>query len=164
MTLVAERIPSAPRYYVSDDGRVFSTHIRADGSSLREIAQNPNTQGYMAVKMTVDGRKVTRAVHTVVAEAWHGRCPPGLEVRHLDGDKLNNNKSNLRYGTKSENCQDTVDHGRVYTQKLGREDVVEIKRLIRGGKHKMPEIARMYGVTDGAIYHIRRGVTWKHVA
>lgn len=164
MTLVAERIPSAPRYYVSDDGRVFSTHGRADGSSLREIAQNPNTHGYMAVKMTVDGKQVTRAVHAVVAEAWHGRCPTGLEVRHLDGDKLNNNKDNLRYGTKSENCRDTADHGRVFTQKLTRSDVSKIKKLIRDAKHKMPEIARMFGVTDGTIYHIRRGVTWKHVA
>lgn len=159
----AEAVMGAPGYYVSECGRVFSINRRADGSRLQEMRLVPNTHGYPAVKMTVGEKSITRAVHVLVAEAWHGRRPEGMEVRHLDGNKLNNQRSNLRWGTKSENCRDTVDHGRVYTQKLDREDVINIRELIEAGKHKMPEIGRMFGVTDATIYHIKNRRTWKHV-
>jgi hypothetical protein len=50
-------------------------------------------------------------VHVLVAAAFLGPCPDGQEVRHLDGDKLNNCLDNLIYGTRSENNLDTVRHG-----------------------------------------------------
>jgi hypothetical protein len=53
-----------------------------------------------------------RYVHSLVAEAFIGPRPIGLEVRHLDGDSTNNAVDNLRYGTHAENMQDRVKHGR----------------------------------------------------
>jgi hypothetical protein len=55
-----------------------------------------------------------------VAEAFHGPRPVGLEVRHLDGDSLNNAASNLRYGTRTENLLDAVEHGTHYNAKKTR--------------------------------------------
>lgn len=53
----------------------------------------------------------TRLVHQVVAEAFHGPRPAGLETRHLDGDLLNNRSENLAYGTHGDNVADSVLHG-----------------------------------------------------
>lgn len=50
-------------------------------------------------------------VHTLVAEAFLGPRPPRADIRHLDGDKLNNCVSNLQYGSRSENLRDAVKHG-----------------------------------------------------
>jgi hypothetical protein len=50
-------------------------------------------------------------VHKLVAEAFLGVCPVGLEVRHLDGDSGNPRLGNLAYGTHSENTLDQVRHG-----------------------------------------------------
>jgi hypothetical protein len=55
---------------------------------------------------------LNRRVHQLVAEAFHGSRPDGLVIRHLDGDKMNNRATNLRYGTSSENAQDRLEHGR----------------------------------------------------
>lgn len=68
--------------------------------------------GYLYVKVVDDmGRKRSRTVHTVVAEAFHGQRPEGMEVRHLDGVRTNNSAANLCYGTPSENRYDSVRHG-----------------------------------------------------
>ncbi len=53
-----------------------------------------------------------RTVHSLVALAFHGPRPEGLEVRHLNGDPTDNRPENLRYGTHAENMQDKVAHGR----------------------------------------------------
>ena len=43
------------------------------------------------------------SVHQMVAECYLGPCPEGFEVDHIDGDKNNNNISNLQYLTPAEN-------------------------------------------------------------
>jgi hypothetical protein len=60
-------------------------------------------------QMKIDGR--TRLVHQMVLAAHAGPRPDGQEVRHLDGDPLNNWLANLAYGTPSENSADKVRHG-----------------------------------------------------
>lgn len=161
--LTARAIPSFPGYYASPEGRLFSIAMRKDGSRLDEMSPCPNTHGYLAAKLQREGRQVTRSLHVLVAEAWHGRRPPQMEVRHLDGNRLNNHIDNLRYGTKSENSADTVRHGRVYTQKLDEAAVREIRALCAEGKLTKPEISRKFGVSDATIYQINRRHTWKHV-
>lgn len=47
----------------------------------------------------------------MVAESWYGERPEGMQVRHLDGNALNNAPANLVWGTISENNLDRVVHG-----------------------------------------------------
>jgi hypothetical protein len=51
-------------------------------------------------------------VHPLVAAAFIGPRPDGMEIRHLDGERFNNAAVNLCYGTPSENARDRVNHGR----------------------------------------------------
>jgi hypothetical protein len=44
-------------------------------------------------------------VHSLIAQAFLGDRPDGFEVDHIDGKKDNNNPSNLRYVTKSQNLR-----------------------------------------------------------
>lgn len=98
-------------YQVSDQGRVRAVAHR-HGSPRSLLAATPDSVGYRSVKLRKPGvREVRRRVHRLVAAAFIGPCPPGQEVRHLDGDKLNCLLVNLAYGTRSENQRDTVSHG-----------------------------------------------------
>lgn len=96
-------------YEVSDDGRVRSRpRPRTKGGLLR---CKVGKRGYLAVSLVSGGRQETREVHRIVAAAFIGPRPPGQEVRHLDGDPLNCNLANLRYGTRSQNVRDKRRHG-----------------------------------------------------
>lgn len=71
----------------------------------------PNRYGYMTVRLCHNGVDTPHEIHALVALAFIGPRPAGMDVRHLDGNKLNNTAANLRYGTRSENIIDAVTHG-----------------------------------------------------
>jgi hypothetical protein len=94
-------------YEVSDAGRVRS--LKRGRVAL--LKYRVSTKGYPFVQLYLNGKQITRYVHALVAEAFNGPRPDGLEVRHLDGDNTNNVPSNLTYGTHAENIQDAIRHG-----------------------------------------------------
>jgi hypothetical protein len=88
-------IARSQRYLIDEDGRVFSTI----GAREREIAPSRSGRYLHVTLYSGRGEKPqTVDVHVLVAETFIGPCPPGMEVRHLDGDERHNHKSNLGYG------------------------------------------------------------------
>jgi hypothetical protein len=118
---------------------------------------------------TVGIKHRTHSVHRLILEAFSGAPAPNEWCRHLDGDRLNNNISNLKWGTPTENHADKKLHGRQsfgeshHSSKLTDDKVREIRRRIATGE---PDkwIGPSFGVTQGTIYAIRHGTTWGHVA
>lgn len=119
MTEMWRTIPSAPDYEVSDLGRVRS-QLPATKDRLRRICisgagASSGQPGYPALSLQIgepgSRRSVQRFVHHLVAEAFLGPRPDGMEIRHLDGNAHNSILSNLAYGTRSENVRDAVQHG-----------------------------------------------------
>lgn len=49
--------------------------------------------------------------HQIIAKYFHGPCPEGLEINHIDGDKLNNNPGNLKYVTHLDNVRHAHETG-----------------------------------------------------
>jgi hypothetical protein len=98
-------------YEVSSEGEVRSA-MRRKGSKGGVLKAGTTKDGYKLVSLWRDGRGLSCNVHRLVAAAFLGPCPAGMEVRHLDGDPANNVAANLRYGTSSENNWDIVAHGR----------------------------------------------------
>jgi transposase InsO family protein len=102
-----------PGYEVTRDGRVFSISSNWRGYGRRELAQTLNADGYPSVRIIVDGKRVRKSVHGLVAK---NHLPPrpsaAHEVRHLDGNKLNPHADNLAWGTRKENAEDRERHGR----------------------------------------------------
>lgn len=164
------RVHHAPGYEVSDEGRVRSWLPARNGAkppvTPRLLRMGRDKDGYAKVRLYIGSRAKDLRVCALVAEAWHGARPEGLVVRHLDGSKANDKPGNLVWGTPQENSDDSIAHGtwvhgeQVNTAKLTEADVVAIKRSPAGHS----ELARQYGVTPGAIWHIRAGRSWKHVA
>lgn len=105
-------------YEVSSHGRVRSldrtvTHSngqvhRLKGKALRMTL---NHYGYPFVDLRNQGKRRVRTVHSLVAEAFIGTRPEGMEICHNDGNPTNNHAENLRYGTRSDNMLDRVEHG-----------------------------------------------------
>lgn len=100
-------------YAVSDQGRVLSLArviTRRDGTlhriTERILAGTPNREGYPQVHLCRGGRQQTCKVHTLVAAAFVGPRPPGLEVCHRNGKLTDNRATNLEYGTHSRACRE----------------------------------------------------------
>lgn len=68
----------------------------------------PERDGYLVVKL---GQGRNHFVHRLVLLAFTGPCPDGMEALHDNGVHGDARLSNLRWGTKSENCLDLVRHG-----------------------------------------------------
>lgn len=66
---------------------------------------------YLAFKLSKEGATKTTYTHHLVLLAFEGKRPDGMdEIRHLDGNKLNNDLSNLAYGTTKQNAADRKIH------------------------------------------------------
>jgi len=97
------KVPGYDQYEVSNTGLV-----RRGG---RELKPGLSSGKYYTVALSRSGVVKSFRLHTLVALAFFGPCPPGMEVRHLDDDPRNNDLANLVYGTRSENRVDRVRNG-----------------------------------------------------
>lgn len=78
------------------------------------LKQQQDEFGRMSVALHKDGVQKTYRVHRLVAEAFLGPCPAGMEVAHWDDVPWNNEISNLRFATSKENKADARRNGRNY--------------------------------------------------
>ena len=131
----------------------------------RLLRQQKDKDGYRRVVLFKDNKRYDLRIASLVCTAWHGKRGSGLEVRHLDGTKDNDTPDNLKWGTTAENAKDRQRHNTqvkgsdVNTSKLAAENVVEI----RASTENVKTLAKRYGVTIGAIYHVKQKLTWKHI-
>lgn len=102
---------------------LFNTEILEDGSIIslsgwrgkkeRILSLPIHPDGYKRVRLHKDGIRKSFKVHILVAEKYLGPKPtPQHEVRHIDGNRLNNHYQNLAWGTRKENADDRERHGR----------------------------------------------------
>lgn len=124
------------RYQISDRGGVWSE------TKNRPMTPYRHAVGYLAVGLWDGDHATTRYVHDLVAQAFLGDRPsPGHEVRHLDGDPLNNSVDNLAWGTRAENMRDAVRHGTHHQSsktccKRGHEFTPENTQIINSQGHR----------------------------
>lgn len=98
-------------YEISDQGTVKRLGGTKGARNDRILSPYTSGFGYLTVSLSRENERTRRTVHSLVAEAFIGPRPQGLQVRHLDGTKENNCKENLKYGTPLENSADLDRHG-----------------------------------------------------
>ena len=158
-------IPEWDRYQVSEKGDVRSkdmvVNAKGEKTAVRKgrlLTLITKNNGYLCVTLTNGVDRPQIGVHRLVARAFIGECPIGLQVLHWDGDKTNNCPTNLRYGTQAENKEDDRRlrrEGRI----LDREAVNEI----RGKKDTATALAKKFGVSLHTIHGVWYRRSWKHV-
>lgn len=111
-------IPGYEGYYeLSSTGKVRSVGhtVKSKGGARttngRVRRQYQGTNGYMYVNLSVCNKSYRKTVHRLIALAFipnPGNLP---EINHIDGDKTNNNVSNLEWCTHKYNTQHAYDKG-----------------------------------------------------
>ena len=158
-------IPSIPPYEATACGQIRHAGV---GKPLRPFF---NRTGYKRFhfKPRGGGKQQNIMVHRAVAEAFIGP-PDGLLVHHKDGDKTNNNLSNLEYVTASQNVQHAYDTGlaKGRTAPRGTREVLcpgkvrIIRDLITIGCNDS-EVARIFSIGNSTVARVRKRETWAGV-
>ena len=71
------------------------------GKRGKPLSQYVHNSGYLAVKM--NNKRVM--IHHIITNHFLGERPKHLVVNHKDGNKLNNDPSNLEYCTQADNIR-----------------------------------------------------------
>lgn len=105
-------------YQVSDSGIVRSmkrTYYDSNGFlhniKSRILKPATNKYGYLQVGLSLNCKINSYTIHTLVAKAFIPNPENKPTVNHVDGNKLNNNKTNLEWATKSEQAIHSLKTG-----------------------------------------------------
>lgn len=154
----------APNYLISYSGRAYSVPRKfVHGGYLTPWFSE---HGYKFLTVYHDGRCMKRGVHQLVADAFLGPCPPGMETLHGPNGKLDNRASHLHYGTHQENVDDMLRDG---TRRLGEAhpsavltlDLVAELRERNAGMESYDTLALDMDLHSGAVASAVKGASWK---
>lgn len=156
-----------PKYEVSSLGRVRRA-VRGNATQPgRILVGKVSRNGYRQLSLSNNGRRPDSILaHRLVAAAFIGPRPPGKQINHKNGDKLDNRAENLEYCTLSENL---LHRHRVLgvkgqrgekssSAKLTTAQVIEIRRT--AGSITNGEWGGRLGVSPSLISMIRTGRIW----
>jgi hypothetical protein len=140
------------RYFASSEGHIYN-------ASGKRLSAGKSSSGYLCVSLS-DGSRPKKPksflVHRLVAQAFLGESP--LTVNHIDGNKLNNQLSNLEYLSVADNNRHAVNvlghhiGEKNHKCKLTYQQVIEI----RSSKLSGVSVAKEFGVSVDYVYRIRR--------
>ena len=97
MLEIWKEIPLTSKYLVSNFGNVKNSNT---GKVLKGSINN---NGYMRFDLCLNGHRIVRFGHRLVAEAFLSPDPERPYVNHKDGNKANNVITNLEWCTCKEN-------------------------------------------------------------
>ena len=153
-------------YYAQDDGSIVSP-------AGRTLSMNAGGDGYLRFSVAV-GNHTSRsvAVHRLVAFQKFGKAmfEEGIEVRHRNGDPIDNSVNNILIGSHSENMMDrAVDQRKSHAilaakkrRKLTDEQVRQLRRdRDLGMSYK--ELCNRYDISKAGVSYLLHGKTYATV-
>tara|TARA_R110001606_G_scaffold24873_7_gene81721 strand:- start:90 stop:584 length:495 start_codon:yes stop_codon:yes gene_type:complete len=156
-----------PNYFISDKGVV--RNLKSKKVRKPFISDN----GYVRIPLFKNNKRCTRALHRVLAISFIPNPNDMPFINHLDGDKQNNDISNLEWCDRSRNMKHAHELGLVKGQtgakgskngssKLNEDKVLEIRKLASEG-FSSKEIAEKFNISRGNCNSIIARKYWKHV-
>ena len=111
---IVKKCPTVKPLYCSKDGRFFSVQnmqITDEGCIMHEVKHtfSPCSQNKKSGSAYPCMRHfANRACHLLIWETWVGPRTPGMEIDHINGDKMNWSLDNLEEVTPAENRKRAV--------------------------------------------------------
>ena len=124
--------------------------------------------GYLLCGIYVDGIRINKRVHRLVAEAFIGNPLCKSQVNHKNGIKSDNRLENLEWCTSSENIRHSFDKGlssqkgEKHAQSKLNQLQVRVIRKLRGDM-KQKEIGRLFGISFKTVSNIQLDNRWNHL-
>lgn len=174
------QVPWATPYEVSDHGGVRKAINRCPShrhrcKPWRYLTPDSDKDGYLKVKLTVNGTSVRWAVSRLVYAVWVSDLVDGLVVAHKNGIRDDNRHTNLVQTSQHQNIQHKRLHGTwqdkarhpnaIYTQ----QQVDQVRRALldarftasgRLARGEASKIAADVGVHPCFVTDVKSGRAW----
>lgn len=122
------------------------------------LKQSNSTNGYMQVNIPIDGKRITKRVHRLVAETFIPNPDNFPMVNHKDCNRTNNNVENLEWCTASYNQQYRQKYGISQTEAIGHPVfAVNLKTLEVSSFQSQAEASRVLGIQQTNISAVIKG-------
>ena len=115
-----------------------------------------------------DGQWIPEPAYRVAWRLYVGEIPAGMCVCHKCDNRMCVNPAHLFVGTHRDNSLDMTRKGRHPVFRIGSSHRFaklneEKVRAILASDETLNELAERFGVSIGAIGHVRKRRTWRHV-
>ncbi|MGN1269386.1 MAG: NUMOD4 domain-containing protein [Clostridia bacterium] len=124
-------------YQVSNLGRIKSIPRHGTRKNIHIISQRHNKCGYKIVNLYKNAKGKAKTVHRIVAETFIENPLSKEDINHIDGNKENNNVTNLEWTSHKENMR----HARKNNLIKISNKVIEQGRKI--GKTRAKKVAQI---------------------
>ena len=140
--------------------------------SRGKILHLSNDRGYPVITINFNGRIRNIRVHRLKAFFLYGEkiFEQGIDVRHLNGDKMDFSDTNLILGTPSQNSFDRpqkerIEHSKKAADKQKRFNLNEINIIKQKNSQGITSIslAKEYGVAKSTMSYILNNKTYRDV-
>lgn len=150
------------------DKLIFNKYLVAPEGYIKNLKSGrilkPSiTKGYLHITLSNGHERITTRLHQIVAQIFLGPCPDNKQINHKDGNKFNNNISNLEYVSCRENIQHAIKMGlfpKAPNRKLSKKQISLIKNK-KSWKHgERAFYSRKFNVSISQISSIIKGKSW----
>jgi len=122
----------------------------------RILKQHEDSDGYLRVSITNDGKRVSKRAHRLVAQTFIKNTDNLPQVNHKDCDRTNNNVSNLEWCSGLYNNQYRVKFGKsrgvpVFAINLKTQEVSQFPSQAEAGRTLGVEKTNITGVVKGRL-------------
>lgn len=140
-------IPFAPNYEISDNGMVMSHKCVQD----KALKPYKDKNGYWGLTLRVNGKSIRKRIHNIVAETFIENMHNYPCVNHIDGNKTNNNVSNLEWCTYKYNSAHCRELG------LNPQEIITLNIITGIFYNRIKDAAFSCGMKESTLYSMLNG-------
>ena len=157
-------------YIISNRGIVYTTNYLGKTGKFKALKVNIHDNGYHSIIMHYKGKEYPASLHRLVAEYFIPN-PDGLPtVNHKDGDKSNNDITNLEWMTSKDNSIHAANNGllpvgeKSRLSRITNDIAISLCKELENNSMSIYELADKYHTTYNTVYDIYRRKSWKQIS
>ncbi len=151
-------------YSISNFGRIRRDK-KCSKVKIGHILRPCKNKGYYQISLLKNKVRRHYEIHSLIANAFIGIRPIGMQVNHKDGNSENNNLLNLEYVTPAQNMKHARDMGKYREENNGRvkftrEQIISMRKEYSCGGIRQIDLVKKYKISKAWLSMILNRKYW----